>query len=276
MALKLDQVGKPMDPVEFSYTVKDTILYNIGIGETQLKYVWEAVQGGTKQLPTFAVVPPFPLLALSVQKMGANPMTLLHGEQTVIIKKPDLPSAATVISEGVVTNVYDKGKGALYLLKTTTRTKEGEELYENIFSIFCRGEGGFGGDKGPEVGNNPPNRPPDFVHEEKTLPIQNLIYRLSGDFNPLHIDPNFAKLGGFDKPILHGLCTYGFVCRAVIAKVLGGDHTKVKEYFARFRGVVFPGDTLITSIWKESDNKVIVETKTQDGRVVIANASVTF
>jgi len=276
MALKMDQVGKPLSPIEQTYVQRDAILYNIGIGATELKYTYEMVQGGLKLLPTFAVVPPLSLLMASVQMMGANPMTLLHGEQTITLKKPDLPTDATVISEGKVTDVYDKGKGALYLLKTTTKTKEGEELFDNTFSIFCRGEGGFGGDKGPEVTNVPPDRDPDMVHVEATLPIQNLIYRLSGDINPLHIDPNFAKMGGFDKPILHGLCSYGFVCRAVIDEVLGGDHTKVKEYFARFRGVVFPGDTLTTKIWKVEDGKVIVEAKTQDDRVVIANASVTY
>jgi len=276
MALKMDQVGKPLEPLTYTYTQRDAILYNLGIGATDMKYVYESAPGGLKLLPTFAVVPTLPLLGASVQKMGANLMTLLHGEQTIVIKKPELPTAATVISEGKVTDVYDKGKGALFLLKTTTKTKEGEELFDNVFSLFCRGEGGFGGPKGPEVGNEAPQRPPDFVHEETTLPIQALIYRLSGDINPLHIDPNFAKLGGFPKPILHGLCSYGYVARAVLIKCCNDDPTKLKEYFARFRGVVYPGDKLVISIWNVEKGKVVIETKTGDGRVVIANASITF
>jgi acyl dehydratase len=259
-----------------SWNWKDVALYNIGIGAYDLKYTFESFKEGLKLVPSFAVVPPLPLLIQSVGKMGANPFTLLHGEQTVIIKQPNLPVKADVISEGKVTDVYDKGKGALFLLKTTTKTTAGEELFDNIFTLFCRGEGGFGGPNSPEVGNEPLTREPDVVFTESTYPIQNLIYRLSGDINPLHIDPGFAKMGGFAKPILHGLCSYGYVCRAVIKNILNDDPTRVREYFVRFRGVVYPGDTLTTKIWKVEEGKVIMEAKTQDDRVVIANASIKY
>lgn len=273
MAINLDAKGKKLDPIKFSWKPKDIILYNLGIGATELPFVYETQ---LKVLPTFAVVPPFPLLAGSLSVVKANPMKVLHGEQTIILKSPKLPIEAETVSEATVTDIFDKGKGALYRLHTTTKTKDGEELFDNIFSIFVRGEGGFGGEKGPEAGNHPPEREPDAVVEETTLPVQNLIYRLSGDINPLHIDPNFAKLAGFPRPILHGLCTFGFVGRAVLKTYCNNDPAKFKSYEVRFRDVVYPGDKLITSMWKDGEGKVILQAKTQDGRIVIANAAATF
>ena len=156
-------------------------------------------------------------------------------------------------------------------METLTKTEEGEELFKNIFTIFLRGEGGFGGDKGPGVKNEAPDRAPDQVVEDQTLPNQHLVYRLSGDLNPLHIDPNFAKMGGFDTPILHGLCTYGHAGRAILNSVCDGDPARFKTFGARFTGVVFPGETLITEGWKAEEGKYIIQTKTGDGRVVLGN-----
>ena len=273
MALNLDSKGKKLEPFKFSWKPKDIMLYNLGIGATELPFVYETQ---LKVIPTWAVVPPFPLLAASIGLTRANPMMVLHGEQVIVIKKPKLPLEAETVSEATVTDIFDKGKGALYRLHTVTRTVAGEELFDNIFSIFVRGEGGFGGDKGPEAGNNPPAREPDAVVQEATLPIQNLIYRLSGDINPLHIDPNFAKLARFPKPILHGLCTFGFVARAVLKSCCNNDPSKLKSYEVRFRDVVYPGDTLTTSLWKDGEGKVLIQANTQDGRTVIANAAATF
>lgn len=274
MAINTDAVGTELEPVHYQWTPRDVILYNIGIGATELHYVWEAQ---LKVLPTFAVVPPFNMLAASIGPMGANPTRILHGEQKIILKKAPLPAQAKAVTHGKITELYDKGKGALYRVHTTTRVEDsGEELFDNVFSIFVRGEGGFGGDKGPEAGNNPPDREPDAVVEYETLPVQNLIYRLSGDYNPLHVDPNFAKLAGFERPILHGLCTYGFVGRAVIEGMLGGDESKLAEYEARFRNVVFPGQKIITKMWKDGDNRCVIQAETDDGRVCIANAAASW
>ena len=273
MAINLDAKGKKLEPLKFSWKPKDIMLYNLGIGATELPFVYETQ---LKVIPTFAVVPTFPLLAASIGVTRANPMMVLHGEQTIVIKKPKLPIEAETVSEATVTDIFDKGKGALYRLHTATRTAAGEELFDNVFSIFVRGEGGFGGEKGPEAGHNPPARDPDVVVTEATLPIQNLIYRLSGDINPLHIDPNFAKLARFPKPILQGLCTFGFVGRAVLKSFCNNDPTKLLSYEVRFRDVVYPGDTLTTSMWKEGEGKVVIQTITQDGRTVIANAAATF
>src|SRR5207237_10378966 len=143
--------------------------------------------------------------------------------------------------------VYAKGKGALVIVETTSATAAGEVLCVNRFSSFLRGEGGFGGDSGPVLADPRPVREPDLTIERPTLPQQALLYRLSGDRNPLHADPEFAKMAGFDQPILHGLCSYGIACKAVVDTALGGDVTKVARYQVRFAGVVFPGETLVTS-----------------------------
>ena len=152
---------------------------------------------------------------------------------------------------------------------------ESDPLFVNRFSLFLRGEGGFGGDSGPAAGNAAPDRAPDNVVESPTIPQQALLYRLSGDKNPLHADPGFAKMGGFDTPILHGLCSFGIVCKAVVDNALGGDTSKVARYQARFAGVFFPGETMVTSYWKDG-NTILVESKSKErGTAVISNAAIT-
>lgn len=179
-------------------------------------------------------------------------------------------------SEARVAGIYDKGKAALIVMDVDTKEKGGAPLFTNRFTIFARGEGGFGGESGPKPGNEAPEREPDAVVETATTPHQALLYRLSGDKNPLHCDPDFAKMGGFDTPILHGLCSFGIVCKAVVDTMLDGDVTKVAGYGARFAGVVFPGETIVTSMWKE-DGKIIVSAKTRErGTPVISNAAVTL
>ena len=140
--------------------------------------------------------------------------------------------------------------------------------------MFIRGEGGFGGPTGPKAGNAKPDREPDGVIEPKSFPQQALLYRLSGDKNPLHADPEFAKMAGFDVPIIHGLCSYGITCKAVVDGVLGGDTTKVARYQARFAGVAFPGETYQISYWKEGDKILIdVRSKERDAKI-ISNAAI--
>jgi acyl dehydratase len=257
------------------------ILYHLGLGAgvpptdpNELSYTYEP---RLKVLPSFGVIPVFGMLMglIGVDGVSINPMMILHGEQDLIVHRP-LPTAAKVANEGRVDNVYDKGKGALAVIETESRLPDGQLLCTNRFSAFVRGEGGFGGEPGPQPGNIAPNRPPDIVTESATLPQQALLYRLSGDKNPLHADPDMARLGGFDRPILHGLCSYGIVCKAVVDHALGGDVSKVTRYQARFAGVVFPGETLVTSMWRD-DGKIIVATKTKErGKDVITNAAVSI
>ncbi|HUT51811.1 MAG TPA: MaoC/PaaZ C-terminal domain-containing protein [bacterium] len=274
--IKTDCVGKKLTPAAFSWIWKDIALYNVGIGAYELEHTYENTKGGIRVIPSFAVVPPFPCLASSLGLTGVNPMMVLHGEQKIIIKKRPLPFKAETITAGEITDLWDKGKGAVYRILTKTKTKEGEELFDNIFTVFVRGAGGFGGDKGPEPGNVAPERAPDQTIEDQTMPVQNLIYRLSGDINPLHIDPNFAKMARFEKPILHGLCSFGFVMRAAIKACCAGDDAKVKEYEVRFRDVVYPGQKIITKIWKDGAGRAIISANTDDGRNCIANAAVAY
>ena len=156
-----------------------------------------------------------------------------------------------------------------------TQDEAGKPLFTNRFSLFLRGEGGFGGESGPKAGNVAPDRGPDGVIETKTLPQQALIYRLSGDKNPLHADPDFAKMAGFDKPIIHGLCSFGIVCKAIVDGVLGGDVTKVARYQARFAGVGYPGETYVISHWSEGD-KILIQAKSKERDApIITNAAIT-
>lgn len=274
-------VGAPITGGEFSWDRDRIILYQLGVGAgvpqtdpNELAYTYEK---NLKVLPSFGVVPAFGSLGgmSQVPGMSFNPALLLHGEQDLEIRKP-IPVTGKVKTQGKVAGIYDKGKAALVVIETnTTLEGESEPLFVNHFSLFIRGEGGFGGDAGPKPGNEAPGRAPDFVVESKTLPQQALLYRLSGDKNPLHADPDFAKMGGFDVPILHGLCSYGVVCKAVVDTALGGDTAKVARYQARFAGVVFPGETIVTSMWKEG-NDIVIEAKTKErGTAVISNAAIT-
>jgi acyl dehydratase len=179
-----------------------------------------------------------------------------------------------VQSTGRVAELWDKGKACLAVLEVETSLKGGAKLFTNRFSLFLRGEGGFGGEPGPKAGNEAPSRKPDGEIESPSLPQQALIYRLSGDKNPLHADPDFAKMGGFDKPIIHGLCSYGVVCKAVVDAALGGDVKKVARYQARFAGVGFPGETYVTSYWKEGDRILIQSRSKERGAPIISNAAI--
>jgi len=271
--------GAKLPDGESSYTKDQVILYHLGIGAgvpatdpNELQYTYEK---NLKVLPSFAVIPGFGLMGgiASIPGLQFNFAMLLHGEQEVILHKP-LPPAQKLKTSAHVPAIYDKGKAALVILEATARDEQGDKLFTNRMSLFIRGEGGFGGDSGPKVGNAAPDRKPDGVVTRKTLPQQALIYRLSGDKNPLHCDPDFAKLGGFDRPIIHGLCSYGIACKAIVDEVLGGDVTQVARYQARFAGVAFPGETYQVSYWKQ-DKQILLEAKSVErGAPIISNAVV--
>jgi len=210
-----------------------------------------------------------------VPGLSFNFAMLLHGEQDLAVHQP-IPPEATITNRGKVAEIWDKGKAALVVLQVDTRDGAGKPLFTNRFSLFLRGEGGFGGEPGPKAGNVPPERKPDGIVERATLPQQALIYRLSGDKNPLHADPEFAKMGGFDRPIIHGLCSYGVVCKAIVDEVLGGDVTKVARYQARFAGVGYPGETYLVSYWKEGDKILIQAGSKERNAPIISNAAITL
>ena len=264
-----------------SWEADDVILYNLGIGAGnpptdpgELEYTYEK---NLKATPSFAVIPTFgSMMGIGgVEGLDFNFAMLLHGEQEIILHKP-LPVAAKVTSRGRVAELWDKGKACLCVLEVDTEDENGEPLFTNRFSLFLRGEGGFGGEPGPKAGNAAPDRAPDGTIEVPTLPQQALLYRLSGDKNPLHADPDIAKMAGFDTPIIHGLCSYGIVCKAIVDNVLGGDTTKVAGYAARFAGVGFPGETYVIDYWKEGD-KVLVQAKSKERDAkIISNCAVTL
>jgi acyl dehydratase len=271
-----------IEPFTSSWDADDVILYHLGIGAglnkptdpAELAYTYEQ---RLNVLPTFGVVPAFPVLVNAVMGqipgLAVNIARVLHGEQDLEIHRP-LPTNATAQHRARISSLYDKGKAAVITLEVTSGPADQDPWCVNRFTIFARGEGGFGGDPAPPPSNEAPDREPDLVAESPTMSHQALIYRLSGDKNPLHADPDFAKLGGFDTPILHGLCTYGVVCKAVVDNLLDGDTTAVGRYAVRFAGVVFPGETIVTSMWRESDRILLSATTKERGEPVLSHAAI--
>ncbi|KAF2098846.1 peroxisomal hydratase-dehydrogenase-epimerase [Rhizodiscina lignyota] len=263
---------------EFSYNEKDVILYNLGLGakRTQLPLVYEN-SDDFQVLPTFGVIPPFNATApfsLSDVMPNFSPMMLLHGEQYLEIRKFPIPTEATLVSYPSLIEVQDKGAAAVAVTGTVTKDKDsGEDVFYNEATIFVRGAGGFGGspkgkDRGPASKNyKPPQRNPDAVEVEKTSDDQAALYRLSGDRNPLHIDPEFSKVGGFKTPILHGLCFFGIAGKAVLKHF--GYYRNIK---VRFAGTVLPGQTLKTEMWKEGKVVVFQTTVVETGKLCISGA----
>jgi acyl dehydratase len=253
MALDLSAVGKELPPSTYEYGDREVILYALGVGATtqELDFVYEK---NLKVLPTFAVIPAFPALMGLGRVLEFNPAMLLHGEQRIELRGA-IPTSGKLTTQGKVSAIYDKGSGALVVVDAETKDESGNVLFTNTFGAFIRG----------------------ITVEYKTSPDQAALYRLSGDRNPLHIDPDFAKLAGFDRPILHGLCTFGHVGRAILHSVCGSDPARLKAFEVRFSGIVFPGETIVTEIWKESDTRVIVQARTAErGEPVISNAAATI
>jgi len=256
----------------------DAILYHLGVGAGvpatdpgELEYTYEK---NLKVLPSFSTVANvggFPNL-LAVPGLEFNLALLLHGEEEIELHQP-LPPEAKLQSKTRIAEIYDKGKAALLILEVSTVDGHGAPLFTNRMSLFLRGEGGFGGPSGPKAQNAAPQREPDGIVESKTLPQQALLYRLNGDKNPLHCDPDFAKLAGFETPILHGLCSYGIACKAVVDGALAGDVTRVARYSARFAGASFPGETFVTRYWRE-DDRILIECRVKErDAVIVSNAA---
>jgi len=278
-----EAVGAELPGSRFSWSEEDIILYNLGVGAgnpptsaDELKYAYEA---DLEAIPAYGTIPPFATMMSigAVDGLDIELARILHGDQALTVHSP-IPTSGTVIQTGSVVDIYDKGKGALVVIEVVSVLEEsGNPLFTNRSGIYVRGEGGFGGDSGPPAANHAPDRDPDHVVESPTLPQQALLYRMaSGDRNPLHADPGFAALAGFERPILHGLCTYGIVSKAVVEVALGGEPEKVETYTARFTGHVFPGETLVTKIWEEDHRYVVVAETKERASKVLANAAMTM
>jgi acyl dehydratase len=271
MPLNLDAVGAVSDPTESSWDSKDAILYALGVGAgtDELAFVTEnSIDVDQKALPTMPVV--LGAIGAGLSALGEfNFAMLVHGEQGVRLHRP-LPVAGSVSSQTEITGIFDKGKGALVVMETRSKdAASGEPLFDTMMSAFIRGEGGFGGDRGPSGPQNvPPERPPDHSVTYRTRPDQALIYRLSGDRNPLHSDPQFAALAGFDRPILHGLCTFGFTGRALLHTLCDSDPARFRAMDGRFSSPVFPGESLTVNMWVDG-GEAVFQTTGDDGRVVL-------
>ncbi len=276
-----DIVGTKLEGPSYAWTDDDVILYHLGVGAgfdpvdtAELRYVYE---GDLHVLPTFASIPPFATMMgfFTLDGLEVYLAQVLLGEQESILHGP-IPTSGMVTNQGSVTHVYDKGKGALVVIEVISYL-EGMPLFTNRSSIYVRGEGGFGGDPGPSTSTVKPERQPDVVIESPTMPQQALLYRLSsGDRNPLHADPGFAAFAGYERPILHGLCTYGIVAKAAVDHALDGDPTRVASFSSRFSGVMFPGETVITNVWDEEGVLLISATTRERGLPVISNARMTL
>ncbi|KAJ3734229.1 hydroxysteroid dehydrogenase [Lentinula guzmanii] len=290
------QAEKEVVVNQYSYTERDVILYNLGIGatETQLQWTYEGAEDFSA-LPTFGVIPQFSASSsLSLDWLPDFDLTkLLHGEQYLSIKAP-IPTNGDLVNSARILEVLDKGNAAAVTIIVETREKHSEEvIFENQSTVFVRGSGGFGGrrtgnDRGSATApNTPPERAPDAIIEEKTHTSQAALYRLNGDINPLHVGnllyshmtdesltlhdtqilPEFAAIGGFDKPILHGLCSMGIAGKHVLQAF--GPFQDIK---VRFSGIVYPGETLVTEMWKEG-SKVVFITKVQERDAVVLSSA---
>ncbi|MEU9730168.1 MaoC/PaaZ C-terminal domain-containing protein [Streptomyces sp. NPDC048002] len=266
---------------EITWTTKDVQLYHLGIGAGipatdpgELRYTLES---RLQVLPSFATVAgagaPGVISGLSLPGIEVELARVLHGGQSLRLHRP-IPAEGTATTTSRLAALYDKGKAAVLVLRTEVEDGDGP-LWTNDSQIFVRGEGGWGGDRGPSARLEPPTGEPDKTVERTLREDQALLYRLSGDWNPLHADPEFAARAGFERPILHGLCTYGVTLKAVVDTLLGGETGRVRAYSTRFAGVVYPGETLRIRMWDLGDSvRVTVTAVDRDDAPALADTVV--
>ena len=275
-------MATPATTNEGSYTDRETMLYALGVGfmrdpmnEAELPYAYEK---DLKTVPTMATVINWGGAGSAIRDSGINYLMVVHGEQKLTLHQP-LPPVAEFTAENKVIGAWDKGKdkGAILVSQSNLKLKSGEPLVTLTSTTFARGDGGFGGptDGAPEP-HTVPTRAPDMTVEADTRADQAFIYALSGDRNPLHRDPEIAKVAGFPRPIIHGLCTYGTACRAILQHVCDYDHTKITGFDVRFSAPVFPGETILVDIWRD-DPVVSFECRLKERDVtVIKNGKCTL
>ncbi|MFM7755515.1 MAG: MaoC/PaaZ C-terminal domain-containing protein [Actinomycetota bacterium] len=275
MPLNPAAVGAVGDIRTMSWNSKDALLYAVGIGAGQddLAFSTENTKDLQQRVyPTFAVVAGSGTTSPGKSAMAEigsfNWAMLVHGSQAITLHRP-IPVEAEATVQDKVVAMYDKGKAAVVVTEAETKSKDGEPLWTTRSSVFIRGEGGWGGDRGPSgPQNEPPAKAPDHMVTLQTLADQAFVYRLSGDRNPLHTDPSFAALGGFERPILHGLCTYGFTGRALLKALCNDDVSKFRHIEGRFSSPVLPGDALTVKMWATAPGETVFTTSVGD-RVVI-------
>ncbi|WP_031468312.1 MaoC family dehydratase [Sciscionella sediminilitoris] len=274
MALRHDVVGTVTGPWDRTWSSTDSLLYAVAVGAGQddplreLPFTTEnSAEIAQQAIPSLAIVlaqfdgPPNTALE------GVDFTKLLHAEQALTLHRP-LPAEGRISLRSEVTGLYDKTKGALLETSFTASDERGDDLFTTRTSVFIRGEGGWGGDRGANPDSPVPERAPDAEVSFRTAVNQALIYRLTGDRNPLHSDPTFAKAAGFDRPILHGLATYGITTRLLVGEVCGGDASRLRHIEGRFTKPVFPGQDLTVRTWSTGDGTAF-QTVNEDGDVVI-------
>jgi NAD(P)-dependent dehydrogenase (short-subunit alcohol dehydrogenase family)/acyl dehydratase/putative sterol carrier protein len=270
MALNLESIGKKIGPLRKKYDWRDVILYALGVGAgfDELEYCYET---RLKVLPSFSIAAIFDFLAQVGLGAEVNLAGVLHGEQDLIFHAP-IPPEGELITEGTIKSIYDKGPetGALVVGEGVTYHSNGRKLFTNVVTVFARLDGGFGGPDSPKEEVEFPDRPPDFEVEDVPSRDQPLVYRLSGDIFALHVDPEFAKSSGFEMPIMHGLCTHGYACRAVIKSLFPGEPERMTRFRNRFSKTLYPGTPIKTQIWKIEEGKALFRTlNAETGEVTI-------
>ena len=277
MPIRPDAVGASGGPVSRSWTSKDALLYAVGIGAgvDELAFTTDNTKDTPQRVfPTFAVI-----IGGGGAPMGAvgsfNMALMVHGEQGIELLD-EIPPDGALESRGRIAGIWDKGSAAVIETESeAVNAATGKPLLKTRASLFCRGEGGWGGDHGPSARIVFPDAEPTHQVTYQTREDQALTYRLSGDHNPLHTDPSFAAMGGFDRPILHGLCTYGFTGRALLHALCNSDPARFRSMNARFSRPVIPGDALTVSMWADG-GKALFRTANQRGEVVIDQGVCTF
>lgn len=282
-------IGADLGSRTFSWTESDVLLYHLGIGAgaragdnlspAALRYTLD--DAALQVLPSFGVVAPTfhetDPPPLDLPGCDINLAQVVHGSQAISVSGP-LPTSGTATVRTTLTDIWDKGKAAVIWQEGVATSPAGEELWRVRSSIFVKGEGGWGGDRGSAAPVAVPERGADHVSSYTVTPQQALLYRLCGDRNPLHADPGFAKAAGFPAPILHGLCSYGIVLRELTDGLLGGDATRVGGFTGRFAGVVFPGETIRVTGWREGSSVIgsaSIEGGERDGSPVLADCVLT-
>ena len=270
MALNLSSIGKRIGPLTREYKWKDVVLYALGVGAgfDDLEYCYE---NRLKVIPSFSIATVYEFLAEVAMNSNVDLSGILHGEQDIIFHSP-IPTEGKLSTEGAITHIYDKGAetGALVVAEADTYHSNGRKLFTNIFTLFSRRDGGFGGPDAPHEPVEFPDRPPDFEEENRPSEDQPLLYRLSGDIFHLHVDPDFARASGFRKPIMHGLCTHGYACRAVIKRLFPGKPECMTRFRTRFSKPLYPGVPIKTQVWKTEEGKALFRTiNAETGEVAI-------
>ncbi|GAA1845838.1 MaoC family dehydratase [Actinomadura bangladeshensis] len=279
MGVNRDAAGFTSSTATRTWSSTDSVVYALGIGcgVDELAFSTDDMRGvEPRAVPTMGVVLAVPGPEIAAAMGDYDRRKLVHGSQTTIVHSA-IPAAGTIEYSSTILGVYDKGSGAA--VETEIRATDpatGAPVFTNRSVAFIRGDGGWGGDRGPsQPPATPPERKPDHVVTRHVADNQALIYRLSGDRNPLHSNPEFARAAGFERPILHGLCTYGMVGRALLQQVCGGDADAFGELTARFVAPVFPGDDLVISIWATEPGVAVFEGRRDEEQLVIAGRFLT-